>query len=1078
MFSFDLETSSLNFLDAKILCIGISWKEHFGVAINWEILQQEPLFTKFKEIMLSNKLKVNQNIKFDIQMLLAQKVPIKGPFFDTISAHNVLDENSDHSLEHLVFRYLPDMGEYWGALEKVKRAHSRKNKIKLKEFTYDLLPVEVLYPYAARDADAAFRLTNKFIEELIRQDLKYYYDTYVIPFMQLILRMEYRGIKINREKLKSLIDASKAQLAEEKTKLHDDEAVTKFERIRKKVVERKLTKEYNEKKKKYMEKFETGSKQLKSRHPDGAEAYAEFRLKGTAEDHVQKKIKKEQYEVNFNSPMQLADLFFTHMGLPSVKKTDKGNESTDVEVMGKLASDGIVIAKNILKVRELQKYISTYLVSVYEKSEIDGRIHATYLQHRTTTGRLCVDKNTEILTNHGTFRISELPLTNYQNFTVQSHLDRPCKILNVFYKGKENMYKVKLVNGSEIICTEGHRFLTPKGWRSLENGCAIGVEVCIENFSKFTRNEREEQYINQRKLYKSSANRGMLKKRSKGQIQYFKQTLDMFNALLSGGIRKRNKKNKKQEIFKSDDGKYSWEAGKAKCINSKKSIERLPNKKDGTLRNCKNFQYNGMVCKKEHRISRIRKAKFGSPKSSFKYKSGIFKKVGFFSSKDLKRDREVLRGSYAIFQPIVRSIYKSKRTNLVHKNIFKGSCLLYRKQTNIKKPYMLVNEPLRNVTFFSTITQKYSTYKTKGNIQKLYNRFCFPTNKVISRSRWIISSNRQKYTRERQEKRGIGEKVGLYADKGYRQRYITRDAKGFKYYKTSIITSITPVGIREVWDIEVENDHSYCAQGFINHNSSKSPNMQNIPRDAKAFKSCFVANKGYIFVKADLAQAEFRCWAHYANDEDMIAAIEGGLDIHRQTAAEVFSVKEDEVTSDQRTAAKNAVFGLIYGRGSEAIANQYDLTIEQAEAFKRTFFSRYPIAAYWLEGIVKHAKDKGYVQSWFGRKRRLPGIYSAAQEIRAEAERQAKNAPIQTQASDMNNMYMLKTLKAAKEQGVKCFPVTTVHDANFFSVKESQKDDLICIMKDVVENTFPDFKCKMKLDFEVGYTLGTLEEIE
>lgn len=259
--------------------------------------------------------------------------------------------------------------------------------------------------------------------------------------------------------------------------------------------------------------------------------------------------------------------------------------------------------------------------------------------------------------------------------------------------------------------------------------------------------------------------------------------------------------------------------------------------------------------------------------------------------------------------------------------------------------------------------------------------------------------------------------------------------------------------------------------------SCKYPNMQNIPRDAKDFKECIVARPGYIFVKADLAQAEFRCWAHYSADEDMIADIESGLDIHRRTASEVFGVSEEEVTSEQRNAAKGCVFGLMYGRGPGAVAEQYEIPVDSAEEIKRTFFGKYPKASQWLEKQKRTAVALGYVKSWLGRIRRLPDVESENDGVVAEALRQATNSPVQSLASDMNNQYMITILRNSRAQGLSAWPVCTVHDANFIEVREEHKDQLVCIMKEVVANEFPEFKCEMKLDFEIGHDFGNLEEV-
>jgi DNA polymerase-1 len=137
----------------------------------------------------------------------------------------------------------------------------------------------------------------------------------------------------------------------------------------------------------------------------------------------------------------------------------------------------------------------------------------------------------------------------------------------------------------------------------------------------------------------------------------------------------------------------------------------------------------------------------------------------------------------------------------------------------------------------------------------------------------------------------------------------------------------------------------------------------------------------------------------------------------------------------------------------------------------------YPVATEWLEEQVRNVKNRGYIKTWFGRVRRLPEIDSDDQGVRAEAERQAKNSPIQGQASDMNNAYLVRTVRRAKKEGIRCFPATTTHDENAFQVREEDVNKLRTMMEDVVATAFPDFRCRMELEFGVGKTLGTTKEL-
>jgi len=623
-FSFDVETSSLHYLSADVLCIQFSWKKGLGVAIPWGMVKNG-YRDRLQDLLNTNKIKIGHNAKFDIHVLHAQGFKIKGPIFDTMLAHHLLDENARHGLDDLTLRYT-DMGPYWFERDQCLAELVKKNKIKKDDISFSMLPKDVLYLYGAKDADATFRLFELFRVMLKNEDLMGFYKKHTLPIMPIIMEMEYRGIKVDRDKLRELINIYEDKLEKIKSDLYEDEDVLDYQKIRKKAAVKKLVIKYE------------NSKMLKSRYPDGAKSYAKAMLKSG------------DWQFNFGSPKQLSELFFDHMHIKPIKKTKTGN-STDAAVLSELSKQGVLIASIIVSYRKLAKYISTYLVSVYEKSAYDGRIHTSYLQHATVSGRL----------------------------------------------------------------------------------------------------------------------------------------------------------------------------------------------------------------------------------------------------------------------------------------------------------------------------------------------------------------------------------------------------------------------------------------------ASRDPNMQNIPRDAIDFKECFVADDGYVFVKADLAQAEFRCWAHYSNDHDMLYDIAHGLDIHRKTAAAVFGISEEEVTKEQRNMAKTVNFGLMYGRGTKDIAASFQIPESTAITMRDTFFSTYPIAKNWLDEIVKFGHTYGYVKTWFGRKRRLPILLVDTNEdpgVVAEAERQAKNSPIQGQASDMNNGYMVKMLTLARREGIKCYPALTTHDENAFLVKKEHAKKLMKIMKHVVDTGYPDFRCPMELEFKMGDTWGSAKEVE
>jgi len=622
-FVFDLETTSLDHREAEILCFAFSWGVGIGVTIPYNMVTPE-IKQRLYDLFRSNKLKIGQNVKFDLKILKANGFKPLGPYYCTLSGIALVDENmKDKSLEALTLQYT-DVGEYWKPLDEFKAKYCKENKIKLKDFSYGFIPYDILCLYAQYDGDVTYRIYKIVDRELKRQKLYKFFRKYTIPTLKILLEMEFRGILVDRKKLKKLARHYKNKINNALAVILQDESVLNFQQTMRKEKIRELAL-----------RWENG-KTLKT-------TYA------TPEEYAEVRLKEKDITFNPRSVLQLRRILFEQIGLipRDDELTDKKAPSTDVKVLTRLANEGIEICEKIMVHRKLTKFMSTYIVSSYLRSKLNNRIHPTYKQHFAVTGRL----------------------------------------------------------------------------------------------------------------------------------------------------------------------------------------------------------------------------------------------------------------------------------------------------------------------------------------------------------------------------------------------------------------------------------------------SSANPNFQNIPRDAKDYKSCLIADPGYTIVKADLAQAEFRCWAHYSNDTGMLGDIAAGLDIHKRTASELYGIPESEVTPDQRTFAKNCVFGLMYGRGPYAIAAQYGISVEEAIAVRKLFFGRYPRAATWLKLQVAHAQEYAYVQTWMGRIRRLPEIHSLDPKVAAEAGRQAKNSPIQGLASDMNNYYMVHNVKMAKKQKLDFFPMATVHDANFLQVRTDQVSDLVGIMKHVVKTAFPEFRCAMKLDFEIGLDLGNLEKL-
>jgi DNA polymerase-1 len=233
--------------------------------------------------------------------------------------------------------------------------------------------------------------------------------------------------------------------------------------------------------------------------------------------------------------------------------------------------------------------------------------------------------------------------------------------------------------------------------------------------------------------------------------------------------------------------------------------------------------------------------------------------------------------------------------------------------------------------------------------------------------------------------------------------------------------------------------------------SSTEPNLQNIPVRTEAgrrIRQAFVAEAGYRLLAADYSQIELRIMAHLSGDQGLNKAFELGADIHQATAAEVFGVEADEVTSEQRRGAKAINFGLIYGMSAFGLSKQLGISRKQAQEYVDAYFERYPGVKTFMDETKVRARDRGYVETVFGRRLYLPEIKSRNAQRRQYAERTAINAPMQGTAADIIKRAMLRIHAWLEQAQVDARMIMQVHDELVFEVKEA---DLQQLREKVVE---------------------------
>lgn len=252
--------------------------------------------------------------------------------------------------------------------------------------------------------------------------------------------------------------------------------------------------------------------------------------------------------------------------------------------------------------------------------------------------------------------------------------------------------------------------------------------------------------------------------------------------------------------------------------------------------------------------------------------------------------------------------------------------------------------------------------------------------------------------------------------------------------------------------------------------SSANPNLQNIPVRTAAgrkIRKAFVAPEGWLMLKADYSQIELRVLAHISRDPDLIEAFRRGEDIHKMTAAEVYGVPPDEVSGEQRDAAKAINFGIVYGISSFGLARGTGLTRSRAKELIDGYFQRYPAVRRYMEETVARAKEVGYVTTLCGRRRYLPDLTSRRRHVRAFAERTAINTPIQGSAADIIKKAMLAVHRRIASEGLMGRLVLQVHDELLFEVPPDQLEPLARLVKEEMEGVV-ELDVPLKVELQQG----------
>jgi DNA polymerase-1 len=252
--------------------------------------------------------------------------------------------------------------------------------------------------------------------------------------------------------------------------------------------------------------------------------------------------------------------------------------------------------------------------------------------------------------------------------------------------------------------------------------------------------------------------------------------------------------------------------------------------------------------------------------------------------------------------------------------------------------------------------------------------------------------------------------------------------------------------------------------------SSAEPNLQNIPvrtLRGEAIRAGFVPRQGWIFLVADYSQIELRIMAHLSGDVAFIEAFRQGGDIHRQTAALIFNVQADQVTAEMRARAKTINFATIYGQGAFALSRQLGISLEDARGFIARYFERFSGVRAFLDRQIELARQQGYVETLFKRRRYIPEIKERNFSLRSYGERNAQNSPLQGSAADLIKLAMVRIHRAIRERGMAGRMLLQVHDELVFEVPPEEVEAMTQLVREYMENVVQ-LQVPLVVDIGVG----------
>lgn len=295
--------------------------------------------------------------------------------------------------------------------------------------------------------------------------------------------------------------------------------------------------------------------------------------------------------------------------------------------------------------------------------------------------------------------------------------------------------------------------------------------------------------------------------------------------------------------------------------------------------------------------------------------------------------------------------------------------------------------------------------------------------------------------------------------------------RGLSKLKSTYVDALPRLVNNKTGRIHTSFNQTITATGRL---SSSDPNLQNIPirgEWGKRIREAFIAEEGHLLLSSDYSQIELRVLAHLSQDEGFIEVFNHDGDIHTRTACELFGVRPELVTTEMRRSAKTVNFGIVYGISPYGLSQQLGIPPDKARSYIDTYFARHSGIRNYMDTLIKEAAETGSVSTIFNRKRAIPELKSPNRNIRQLGERLAINSPVQGSAADIIKVSMINIWRRLGKEGFRTRMLLQVHDELLFEVPEGEKDTVLRLVKEEMENAIH-IRVPLKVDMSIGRNWG------